>query len=77
MNEPIEKSKRPPIGALTTVGHVATALGKVIRAMWREEIGTADGSRIANALGVLRQVLETQKLEQLEERLRKLERGNG
>jgi hypothetical protein len=39
MNEPIEKSKRPPIGALTTVGHVATAGEDTDLAMakWRAE----------------------------------------
>jgi hypothetical protein len=39
-------------------------------------ISTADGSRIANGLGIMRQCLETATLERLERRLGELERGD-
>jgi hypothetical protein len=40
--------------------------------MWTGRVATQDGARIANALGILRQSLETAKLEAIEERLDEL-----
>jgi hypothetical protein len=75
MNQSIEnkrpKRRGPP---LKTVGQVSACLGKVIRGMLDGSVSTADGARIANALGILRQCLETAQLAAIEERLAAFER---
>lgn len=60
------------LGHLGTLNQVVVALGKTIRAMAKGDINTQDGSRIANALGIMRQCLETQTLERLEQRMNEI-----
>ena len=71
--QPASKSKEFTLGPLGTINQVIKALGKTIRAMAADEIGSQTGARICNGLGILRQCLETQKLEDLGERLDRLE----
>jgi len=67
------KPKDFTLGPLGTLNQVVKALGKTIRAMADDTITSEKGARICNGLGILRQCLETQKLEELGDRLNKLE----
>jgi hypothetical protein len=60
------------IGRLATLGQVIKALGKTIRAMSDGSLDSQVGARICNGLGIMRACFETQKLEQLEERMEKI-----
>jgi hypothetical protein len=57
------------LGPLGTLNQVIVALGKTIRAMAADEIDSQKGARIANALGIQRQCLETVTLDRLEAKL--------
>ena len=72
-NQPAAKSKKFTLGPLGTINQVIKALGKTIRAMAADEIDSQKGARICNGLGILRMSLETAKLEELGDRLNKLE----
>ena len=71
--QPAAKSKEFNLGPLGTLNQVVKALGKTIRAMADDTISSEKGARICNGLGILRQCLETQKLEELGDRLNRLE----
>jgi len=58
---------------LGNLNQVIKALSKTIRAMADNSIESDKGARICNGLGILRQCLETKKLEELGDRLNKLE----
>jgi hypothetical protein len=66
------KTKQFRIGRLATLGQVIKALGKTIRAMSDGSLDSQVGARICNGLGIMRACFETQKLEQLEERMEKI-----
>jgi hypothetical protein len=66
------KTKQFRIGRLATLGQVIKALGKTIRAMSDGSLDSQVGARICNGLGIMRACFETQKLEQLEERIEKI-----
>src|SRR5260221_9918072 len=66
------KTKQFRIGRLATLGQVIKALGVTIRAMADGSLDSQVGARICNGLGIMRACLETQKLEQLEERIEKI-----
>ena len=66
------KTKQFRIGRLANLGHVVKALGKTIRAMSDGSLDSQVGARICNGLGIMRACFETQKLEQLEERMEKI-----
>ena len=66
------KTKQFRIGRLATLGQVIKALGKTIRAMSDGSLDSQVGARICNSLGIMRACFETQKLEQLEERMEKI-----
>ena len=74
--QPASKSKEFTLGPLGTINQVIKALGRTIRAMADDSISSEKGARICNGLGILRQCLETQKLEDLGDRLDRLE-GTG
>lgn len=70
-----ETGKPPPkfrIGPLKTLHQVLKANGKTIRAMANGTLKTEDGSRIANALSIQRQIIESQAVNHIEKRLREL-----
>jgi len=71
--QPAAKPKEFTLGPLGTINQVIKALGKTIRAMAADEMDSQKGARICNGLGILRQCLETQKLEDLGDRLDRLE----
>ena len=71
--QPAAKPKEFNLGPLGTLNQVVKALGKTIRAMADDTISSEKGARICNGLGILRQCLETQKLEDLGDRLDRLE----
>ena len=60
------------IGPLKTLHQVLKANGKTIRAMANGTLKTEDGSRIANALSIQRQIIESQAVDHIEKRLREL-----
>jgi hypothetical protein len=65
-------TKQFRIGRLANLGQVIKALGKTIRAMSDGSLDSQVGARICNGLGIMRACFETQKLEQLEERMEKI-----
>ena len=71
--QPAAKPKEFNLGPLGTINQVIKALGKTIRAMADDTISSDKGARICNGLGILRQCLETQKLDDLGDRLDRLE----
>jgi hypothetical protein len=71
--QPAARPKKFILGPLGTINQVIKALGKTIRAMADDTISSEKGARICNGLGILRQCLETQKLEELGDRLNQLE----
>jgi hypothetical protein len=71
--QPAGKSKEFNLGPLGTINQVIKALGKTIRAMADDTVSSEKGARICNGLGILRQCLETQKLDELGDRLNRLE----
>ena len=71
--QPAAKPKKFTLGPLGTLNQVIKALGKTIRALADDTISSEKGARICNGLGILRQCLETQKLEDLGNRLDQLE----
>ena len=66
------ETKQFRIGRLANLGQVIKALGKTIRAMSDGSLDSQVGARICNGLGIMRACFETQKLEQLEERVEKI-----
>jgi hypothetical protein len=64
------------LGVLDSIPGIINAMGKVCRAMWAEQIGSADGHRLVSSLSMIRAALESAKLEELAERLNKLEGRN-
>ena len=66
------KTKQFRIGRLANLGQVIKALGKTLRAMSDGSLDSQVGARICNGLGIMRACFETQKLEQLEERVEKI-----
>src|SRR5438445_13291549 len=66
------ETKQFRIGRLANLGQVIKALGKTIRAMADGSLDSQVGARICNGLGIMRACFETQKLEQLEERVEKI-----
>ena len=73
--KPENAKKKKGLPRLDTIPNVCRAMATVIRAMWSEQISSADGSRITNALSLLRQGLESQKLDELAARLDALDGG--
>src|SRR5262245_19807604 len=73
LDQTAAKATEFSLGSLGTINQVIKALGKTIRAMSDDTISSEKGARICNGLGILRQCLETQKLEELGDRLNKLE----
>jgi hypothetical protein len=65
-------TKQFRIGRLANLNQVIKALGKTIRGMSDGSIDSQLGARICNGLGIMRACLETQRLEQLEERMEKI-----
>jgi hypothetical protein len=57
------------LGHLGNLNQVIVALGKTIRAMADGTLDSQVGARICNGLGIMRACLETQKLQQIEERV--------
>jgi hypothetical protein len=60
------------LGPLGSLNQVTKGLAKTIRAMADGSLDSQVGARICNGLGIMRACLETQKLEQLEERIEKI-----
>src|SRR6476620_4370718 len=60
------------LGHLGNLNQVIKALGVTIRAMADGTLDSRVGARICNGLGIMRACFETQKLEQLEERMEKI-----
>src|SRR6476661_8839948 len=60
------------LGPLGNLNQVIKALGVTIRAMADGTLDSQVGARICNGLGIMRACFETQKLEQLEERMEKI-----
>jgi hypothetical protein len=75
--KPENAKKKKGLPRLDTVPNVCRAMATVIRSMWSEQISSADGSRIANALSLLLRGLQDQQIEQIKERLDRLEGGHG
>jgi hypothetical protein len=59
-------------GPLGNLNQVTKGLAKTIRAMAEGSLDSQVGARICNGLGIMRACLETQKLEQLEDRVDKI-----
>jgi hypothetical protein len=62
------------LGPLANLNQVTKGLAKTIRAMAEGSLDSQVGARICNGLGIMRACLETQKLEQLEARMREISR---
>jgi hypothetical protein len=60
------------ISRLANLGQVIQALSKTNRAMSDGSLDSQVGARICSGLGIMRACFETQKLEQLEERMEKI-----
>jgi len=60
------------LGHLGNLNQVTKGLAKTIRAMADGSLDSQVGARISNGLGIMRACFETQKLEQLEERVEKI-----
>ena len=60
------------LGPLGSLNQVTKGLAKTIRAMADGTLDSQVGARICNGLGIMRACFETQKLEQLEERVEKI-----
>jgi hypothetical protein len=60
------------LGPLGNLNQVTKGLAKTIRAMADGTLDSQVGARICNGLGIMRACFETQKLEQLEERVEKI-----
>ena len=74
-NKTEETRKTPPkfrLGPLKTLHQVLKANGKTIRAMANGTLKTEDGSRIANALSIQRQIIEFQVLQRIETKMGEL-----
>ncbi len=59
----MERERRIRIGRLTTVGQVASELGRLYRQARRGDVAVADASRLATILAAMRQCLEASELE--------------
>jgi hypothetical protein len=59
------------LGPLGNLNQVIGALGKTIRAMADGSIDSQTGARICNGLGIMRACLETQVLQNIEDKLEK------
>jgi hypothetical protein len=57
------------LGPLGSLNQVTKGLAKTIRAMADGTLDSQVGARICNGLGIMRACFETQKLEQLEDRM--------
>ena len=66
------KTPKFKLGHLGTLNQVCKALGKTIRAMADGTLDTQDGARICNGLGILRQGIETQALQRIEQQMGEL-----
>ena len=71
--QPIEMKAKFQLGPLGNLNQVIKALGKTIRAMANGDLDSHTGARICNGLGIMRSCLETVAIEQIEDRLAKLE----
>ena len=69
-NPPGSKKRAQRVGRLHTVGHIVSEMGKLYRQARRDEINSADASRLASILALMR--LEASELER---RLAALENG--
>jgi hypothetical protein len=67
--QPRRQAKKFSLGPLGTLNQVTKGLSKTIRAMADGSLDSQVGARICNGLGIMRACLETQKLEQLEDRM--------
>jgi hypothetical protein len=71
-----DQTETPPrkfkLGPLGNLNQVTKGLAKTIRAMADGSLDSQVGARICNGLGIMRACFETQKLEQLEERMEKI-----
>ena len=72
-DQPAKAPKQFKLGHLGNLNQVIVALGKTIRAMADGNLDSQVGSRICNGLGIMRSCLETVAIEQIEDRLAKLE----
>jgi hypothetical protein len=68
-------AKTRRLGALDSVSAVNSAMAKVARCMWAGEVTSSDGHKLASVLTMLREGLQAVKVEELAERLAKLEGG--
>jgi hypothetical protein len=59
----VERTRRIRIGRLTTVGQVASELGRLYRQARRGDVAVADASRLATILAAMRTCLEASELE--------------
>ena len=59
----MERTRRIRIGRLTTVGQVASELGRLYRQARRGDVPVTDASRLATILAAMRQCLEASELE--------------
>ena len=66
-DENSKASKR--VGRLRSVGDVLTEMGRVYREARRKQLSTVDASRLMMMLREIRQVMETENLEQRIEKL--------
>lgn len=71
-NPPTPKIRAQRVGRLHTVGHIVSEMGKLYRQARCGEINSADASRLASILALMRQGLEASELER---RLAALENG--
>ena len=70
---PVPKKRAQRVGRLHTVGHMVSEMGKLYRQARKGEINSADASRLASILALMRQGLEASELER---RLAALEAGD-
>ena len=71
-NPPGSKKRAQRVGRLHTVGHIVSEMSELYRQARRDEINSADASRLASILALMRQGLEASELER---RLAALENG--
>ena len=71
--QPIIKPAKLQLGPLGNLNQIIASLGKTIRAMASGDVDSQTGARICNGLGIMRSCLETVAIEQIEDRLAKLE----
>jgi hypothetical protein len=61
------------LGSLDSIGGCINALGKIARSMWCGDVDSSDGHRVASVVRMIREAIEADTLQKIQERLDRLE----